>query len=173
MLEKTRLWKRKWEKNYVLVDGRRGRKGWGVILSPCSDGPLQCMVFKISEMIICNVGVRGILVCLGTWIAVWMKVTLKSLWWSFDSMLIFYVILFNFRLNEREANRDKPRIDLGIQDQDIRYEPITNVPELKHQFYLLFRCSFSSRASRAVLHVWAGSFFMEKSDLKLFISRCS
>ncbi|KAK2552607.1 Sister chromatid cohesion protein PDS5-like protein B [Acropora cervicornis] len=29
-------------------------------------------------------------------------------------------------LNEREANQDKPRNDLGIQDQDIRHEPITN-----------------------------------------------
>ena len=66
-------------------------------------------------------------------------------------MLIFYVILFNFRLNEREANQDKPRNDVGMQNQDIRYEPITSVPELKPQFCLLLRGSLFSRASRSTV----------------------
>ena len=81
----------------------------------------------------------------------------------------FCVILFNFRLNEREANPDKPRNDLGAQDQDIPYEPVTNVPGLKHQFCLLSRESFFSRASfssRASLstfvRVWVGTFLYGK-----------
>ena len=83
-------------------------------------------------------------------------------------MLIFYVILFNFRLNEREANQDKPRNDVGMQDQDIRYEPITSVPEMKPQFCLLLRGSLFSRASRStVLRVWAGSFFYGKEWLQI------
>ena len=47
-----------------------------------------------------------------------------------------------------------------MQDQDIRYEAITSVPELKPQFCVLLRGSLLSRTSRStVLRVWAGSFF--------------